>query len=287
MRSSPAAMARSVGRGGGEGLSTLSVVAAFLRRDFRINISYRASFAFQSVAIVFELALFFFLSRVVDEAEFSWPGSQRGYFAYAAVGLAVLTIVQVSVGSFSFKLREEQTTGTLEALMATPTSPSLIVLSSAVYDLIRATVSGLVLIVAAVAIFGLHLELDPGVDRDGGGGPRRLPGALRLPGGRGGGVHDRLQAGHGAAGDGVTGLALLGGVYFPIEVLPAPLEWVASALPFTWGLDVLRASLLGGEVEPAQLAGLFASAALLLPLALLGFTAAVRRARRTGTLGQY
>ncbi len=143
-------------------MSTLSVVAAFLRRDFRINISYRVSFAFQSVAIVFELALFYFLSRVVDDAEFAaHQNLSEGYFGYAAVGLALLTIVQVSLSSFSYKLREEQTTGTLEALMATPTSPSLIVLSSAVYDLIRATVTGLVLIVAAVVVFGLRLELDP------------------------------------------------------------------------------------------------------------------------------
>ena len=70
-------------------------------------------------------------------------------------------------------------------------------------------------------------------------------------------------------------------------MLPDPIEWVASALPFTWGLDVFRASLLGGDVDPAQLAGLFASAMLLLPLALLVFTAAVKRARRTGTLAQY
>jgi ABC-2 type transport system permease protein len=85
----------------------------------------------------------------------------------------------------------------------------------------------------------------------------------------------------------ITTLALLGGVYFPIEVLPEPIEKVASALPFTWGVDVFRASLLGGEVDPAQLAGLLGSAALVLPVALLGFMAAVRRARQTGTLAQY
>ncbi len=85
----------------------------------------------------------------------------------------------------------------------------------------------------------------------------------------------------------VTGPLALGGVYFPIEAFPEPLERVASVLPFTWGLDVLRASLLGGDVNPAQLAGLFTSAMLLLPLALLGFTAAVTRARRTGTMAQY
>jgi hypothetical protein len=69
--------------------------------------------------------------------------------------------------------------------------------------------------------------------------------------------------------------------------MPEPIEAVAKALPFTWGLDVTRASLLGGDVDPAQLAGLFGSVALLLPLALLGFVASVWRARRTGSLAQY
>ena len=82
-------------------MSTLSVVGAFLRRDFRINISYRASFALQTVAIVLQLALFFYLSRVVDEAEFAQPGPHRGLLrATPPLGLALLTIVQVSLSSF-------------------------------------------------------------------------------------------------------------------------------------------------------------------------------------------
>jgi ABC-2 type transport system permease protein len=85
----------------------------------------------------------------------------------------------------------------------------------------------------------------------------------------------------------VSALALLGGVYFPVEILPEPLEPIAQALPFTWGLDVLRASLLGGDVDAAQLAGLYAAVAVLLPAALVGFTMAVRRARRAGSLAEY
>src|SRR5205814_298552 len=85
----------------------------------------------------------------------------------------------------------------------------------------------------------------------------------------------------------VTGLALLAGVYFPIETLPAALEAVGKALPFTWGVDVARAGLLGGHVEPAKLAGLFAAVVILLAVALLLFGAALRRACRAGTLAHY
>jgi ABC-2 type transport system permease protein len=265
----------------------LAILAAFLRRDFRINISYRASFALQQVAMLLQLALFYYLSRVVDEAEFSDQGLTGGYFGYTAVGLALLTIAGGSLSSFARKINEEQTTGTFEALMATPASPSLIVFASALYELIRATVAGLVLIGAAAVFFGLRLDLDPGSIAV---AAVALVGCLGLFASLGVVVAAFtvvLKRATALLGFVVTGLALLGGVYFPIEVFPDPLELVATILPFTWGLDVLRASLLGGHVDPVQLAGLFGVSAFLLPLALLAFTAAVRRARQTGTLAEY
>jgi ABC-2 type transport system permease protein len=269
-------------------VSTLSILAAFLRRDFRINISYRASFALEVLTILFELALFFYLSRVVNFEEFSAQDNLTGgFFGYVALGLALLTIVQVSLASFSLKLREEQATGTFEALMATPASPSLIVLSSAAYDLLRATLSGLVLIGVSVAVFGLRLEVTPASI---GTAAVALAGCLGLFAALGVAVAAFVvivKRATALLGMIVMGLALLGGVYFPIELLPTPIEQVAKVLPFTWGLDVFRASLLGGDVDLAQLAGLFVSAGLLLPVALVGFAAAVRRARQTGTLAQY
>jgi ABC-2 type transport system permease protein len=269
-------------------LSSLSVLAAFLRRDFRINISYRASFALEMLSALFSLALFYYLGEVVDDAELAaGQNLSEGYFGYAVVGVALLSIVQASLSSFSHKLNEEQTTGTFEALMATPASPSLIVLGSALYELLRATIGALALIGLAVAVFGLRLEVDAASI---GVAVLALAGCLGLFASLGVAVaaftvvFKRTTA---LLAMVVTALALLGGVYFPVEVFPEPLERLANALPFTWGLDVLRASLLGGEVDPAQLAALFASAALLLPPALVGFSAAVRRARRTGTLAQY
>jgi ABC-2 type transport system permease protein len=269
-------------------LNSLSVLAAFLRRDFRINISYRASFALEVLSSLLLVALFFYLGRVVDDAELAaGENLSEGYFGYAVVGLALLSIVQASLTSFARKLNEEQMTGTFEALMATPASPSLIVLGSAVYELLRATLGALLLIAIAVVVFGLRLEVDAasiGVAVAALAGCLGLFASLGVAVGAFTVVFKRTTA---LLGMVIGVLALLGGVYFPTEVFPEPLERLANALPFTWGLDVLRASLLGGDVDPVQLAGLFGSAALLLPLALVGFSAAVRRARQTGTLAQY
>ncbi|MGI9557515.1 MAG: ABC transporter permease [Solirubrobacterales bacterium] len=269
-------------------MSALAVAGAFLRRDFRIAISYKTSFALEFVSSIFLLALFFYLGQIVDDAELSeTEGLEGGYFGFVAIGLALLRIVQVSMTSFSAKMREEQTSGTFEALMATPTAPSLVILSSAVYDLLRATIAGVVMIVAAVIIFGLSLDLSPLSLLQ---TFAALVGLLTLFASLGVAVaaftvvFKRTGA---LVGLLLTVLALLGGVYFPIEVFPATLEALANALPFTWGLDVLRSSLLGGEVEAWRIPALFGASALLLPLALIGFVAAVGRARKTGTLTTY
>jgi ABC-2 type transport system permease protein len=269
-------------------MSDLATLAAFLRRDWTIDTSYRATFALHFVSTLFLLALFFYLSRVIDEAEFAASQNlSSGYFGYAAVGLGLIQIVQASLSSFSRKLRDEQTTGTFEALMATPANPSLIILSSAVYDLLRATLDSLVLIAAAVVIFGLDIRADAGSI---GVALVALVGCIGLFASLGvvvAALTVVFKRGTAFIALMTSGLALLGGVYFPIGVMPEPIEAVAKALPFTWGLDVLRASLLGGDVDRAQLAGLFASVVVLLPLALLGFRASLARARRTGTLAQY
>ncbi len=269
-------------------MSRLRVVAAFIRRDFRIHTSYRLSFVLQMSTIFFFLTLYYFLSRIVDQKEFAARQDiSSDYFGYAAVGLAVLSILQVGLSSFSQKMREEQTTGTFEALMATPASPSLVVLASAVYDLLRSTGFAFVLLGTAVVLFGLQLDTDPaslGVSAV------ALVGCLTLFASLGVAVAACtviFKQTAALSGMVVSALALLGGVYFPIDVLPGALQTLAKILPFTWGLDLVRASLLGGDVNPAQLAGLFGSAAVLLPVAVLGFTLAVRRARRTGSLAHY
>jgi ABC-2 type transport system permease protein len=268
---------------------TVSILfRAFLRRDLQIATSYRASFILELASIVFFLALFFYLSRLVDDSEFAASQDVGGdYFAYVAVGMFVFQIVQVSVASFTRKIREEQTTGTFEALMATPVNPALIVFASATYDLLRATVSGLILLGAAVAVFGVHLEIEPGTLAV---GMLALVGCLALFASLGilvGAATVLLKRAAVLVGLMLTGLSLLGGVYFPVDLLPGLLEFIAEVLPFTWGVDLLRASLLGGDVDPLQLVGLFASVAVLLPVSLMGFGAAVRRARRMGTLADY
>jgi ABC-type multidrug transport system permease subunit len=269
-------------------VSTLTVLAAFIRRDWRINISYRAGTALELATMLFSLALFFYLGHLIDNPAFGQAqGLSGGYFAYAVVGLALVRMVQASLSTFSRKLREEQTTGTFEVLMATPNRPGLIVLSSAAYDLLRATISALVLLLAAAAIFGVNFDTSPEALAF---TVMALAGCVGLFASLGVAVAAFtvvFKQSTAFLALVVAFVSLLGGAYFPLSVLPDPLEAIAKALPFTWALDVLRDALLGGDVNLLQLAGLFASAAVLLPLTLWVFSIALRRARKTGTLATY
>jgi ABC-2 type transport system permease protein len=84
-----------------------------------------------------------------------------------------------------------------------------------------------------------------------------------------------------------SGLAVFAGVYFPISVLPGALHGVASALPFTWALELLRAALLGGDVSSTKMLLLVLCAAAAVPISFWLFDRSVARAKRAGSLAQY
>jgi ABC-2 type transport system permease protein len=264
-------------------------VLAFVRRDWATARSYRVAFALQFVTLLLTLSISFYVGRLVDSS--ASPAAREhlpgGYFGFAVIGMSLLAILQTGITSFAMKLRQEQTTGTFEALMSTPASPSLLILSSAAYDLLRATVVGFVLLILSVIVFGLDLNTTVA---SGVAAVAALIACLGLFGAVGVSVaaftvvFKQFTALLNLV---VGGLTVLGGVYFPVEVMPPALRTLASVLPFTWALDVLRAALLRADIQTGRLAILAASAMVALPISLFLFRLALRRARRDGSLAHY
>lgn len=82
-------------------------------------------------------------------------------------------------------------------------------------------------------------------------------------------------------------LLVASGVYYPVSVLPGPLQAVARVNPLTYTLDGVRAGLIGGRglAEVASdLAPLLLMGMVLIPLGLAVFGWAERRAKRLGLL---
>lgn len=265
-----------------------SLLTVFLRRDWAIARSYRLGFVLGVFQIVVSLFLFFYLSEIVDDSQVSSASQlDQGYFAFVVVGLSFMKFMETGLTAFALQLRTDQTTGTLEALLVTPARQSLVVLGSASYELLLSAVSGLLMLGIAVVGFGMDLSVSLS---------SLLVLAAAIPASFG------LFAAVGVVVAAFTivfkqvatliafaaaGVAVLAGVYFPLSVLPGWLEAIALALPFSWALDILRAALLGGDPSLGKLALLIGFCVIAVPASLAVFSAAVDRAKRSGTLAQY
>ncbi|MCB0237246.1 MAG: ABC transporter permease, partial [Anaerolineae bacterium] len=179
------------------------------------------------------------------------------------------------------------TTGTLEAMLMTPTSLRTIILSSSLYDYGFVTVQVFIYLILGVALFGVELS---------GNVPAALV-ILVLT------IIAMTAVGIMAAsfimvlkrGDPVTWLfnsigLLLGGVYYPVSVMPEWLQKLSRLIPVTYSLDAMRRALLTGasfqELMPDILA-LVMFSVVLVPLSLYIFRQAVYRAKVDGSLAHF
>jgi ABC-2 type transport system permease protein len=82
-------------------------------------------------------------------------------------------------------------------------------------------------------------------------------------------------------------LLLVSGVYYPLSVLPLPMQVAGAASPLTYALEGIRSSLLDGAGVRAQLPTigiLLGMGAVMIPASLWVFSWAENRAKRLGLL---
>jgi ABC-2 type transport system permease protein len=265
--------------------SSLIAIRALIRRDLLITRSYRLSFGLAAVYGVLGLVLYYFISRTFEDVDSGNLGSAPSYFAFAAVGIVVGTVLDASTTGVGYRLREEQTTGTLEALAATPIGsvelsvglvgfPFLFASLQATFYLAFAAiflgldVSNASWMGFVVVLFVAGLALAPvGV----------LAGAAVLV----------LKRGQMIAGAIVYLMTLLGGMLFPVSVLPEWLESLAKLVPLLYALDGARDALFTGSDWEGDAAVLAVWALMLWPASLFVFERAGNRARRAGSLSEY
>jgi ABC-2 type transport system permease protein len=258
---------------------------AFLKRDLLIEASYRFNFLLTLVGILFSASIFYFLGKIVP-AE-AVKGSADDYFSFALLGMAFAVYLRTGLGSFAESLREEQMMGTLEAMLATPTSLSTIVISCSLWRFLLSSVN-----VIAYLLVGAALGISfAGLN---------LPAALILllltvTAYSALGILSASLIMVFKRGDPINFVVsnlslLLGGVYFPVSLLPGWLRFFSRLLPITYSLEGMRGALLQGKGITelrGDILALLAISAVLLPLSLLLFRAAVNHARRAGTLVKY
>jgi ABC-2 type transport system permease protein len=258
---------------------------AIVARDYRIRRSYRFALSADLFFGLVNLLIYYYISRTFEDAAHAGLGGAPGYFAFAAVGVSLMVVIQAASVGLAGRLREEQLTGTLELLTAQPLAPAETSLGLAGFPFLFAVLRGALYLVLADVLLGLDLA---NADVVGFVLVLGLTGlAMAALGVALAALVVVLKGGQTLTIVMTLFLGLGGGAFFPIEVLPGAVQPVAEAIPTRFAFDGVRDALFRGEGWGGDALALLAFAVAALPLAVLGFDGALRRARAQGTVAEY
>ena len=270
-------------------ISEAPKLAAFVRRDFRIMLSYRVGAVTGLVGIVGQVLAFSLLGKLVDPARLPlYDGTRATYIEFVAIGICLNMAVLLLVHELSRALRNEQLTGTLESLLVTPTRVGTLQMGSTLFNLLYVPLRLCLFLVVISIVFGLHLHA-------GGILPATALMLAFLPflwgvGLIAAGAVLTFRRGTGVIGAGVAVLGLTSGAFFPLSVLPGWLAAVEAFNPIAIVLGALRDALIGAagwHQLATPLIELLPLAVASVALGIFFFSFFLRRERRLGTLGLY
>jgi ABC-2 type transport system permease protein len=267
----------------------LRVFRAFVRRELVAVGGYRAAFVIRVVGALMLAATVVFFARFVSGAMGRHlDGYQGNYFGFLAVGFLVASFQQVGVSALAYRIRMAQVQGSLEAELATPAPPWMVLGAPPLHELLGAALKSAAYLWVATVVAGLRL---PHVSLVG----LALTIPLILAAFTGLGL---LTASSTMLVRRTNPVAMLlgslsfflSGVVYPVAVLPHWLQAAGKLLPLTHALAALRGALLAGS-SPLEMRGSLGAlaifAAVLIPSGVATFAYALRRARIDGSLGHY
>jgi ABC-2 type transport system permease protein len=261
---------------------------AFIRRDWRLARSSTLGLAWQATTIIFATPTLYYLGRLVRPGTPSLAAYGSDYFTFVVLGIAFSVFFASVMGACAGAVRQEQGGGTLDVLLTAPASLPTLAVGVSLWPMLLAAAQSLLYVVLGVAMFRIGLA------------HVNLIGVAVII------VLTTVVSG--ALGlfavafvllfrraDPLTGImvgtsAMLGGVFYPTEILPARAQMLAQFIPFTPALRGVRLAVMRG----ADLSGLASPIVVLLlwcivviPSSLIVAQAALSEAKRSGTLSRY
>lgn len=261
---------------------------ALVRASWQTESSYRLNMALSVISLALVVVPLYFVSNALQPVMASTISSQSAeYFAFTLVGALTFSLAAASLSALPTALGSAIGRGTLEAFLATPTHPGLLFAGMSGYTILWALLRGLVLLLAGMAL-GVHIALANAFTS------LAILALLLLAYAGIGMVAAAMLLCFRTTGPllsaTLTVSTFFGGVYYPTHVIPTWLQKVSSVVPMTYGLRALRQSALRGASFGAvadDAARLFGETCLLVVFGSVCLAAALRYARRTGTLSHY
>ena len=268
-------------------MSVLPIARAFFMRDLRVAWSYRFSFFFQNVSLVFSVVTLRFVSELLGKDNPALATYGGDYFSFVLLGAGLSLLAYPVTKAFAGAVRAAQVTGTFEAMLTTRASGSSIVICSSLYALSAATVQMLLMWMVGALFFGAQFRLE------------QIPFVVAVIV-----MTIAILSGIGLLSAAfvvafkqsepftsafVAASLLVSGIMYPTSVLPRWLELLSPLLPLTHSAALTRFIFLDGA-DTAQAGlhlGALAGFCALLPIGVFALNVSLNWARRTGTLSQY
>lgn len=263
----------------------LNTFAALVRRDFTIARSYRAALALETVLGLLGIAVYYFISETFEGGPSADLGAAPSYFAFALVGVVLAVVIQTAAVSVARRIREEQLTGTLEAVVSQPVGNAELAMGMACYPFAFAAFRA----IAYIAIAGLIADVDFS-RTDWLGAALTLVATSLAIGAIGialGALVLLIKRAEAATGGIVFLLGFLGGAYFPVSELPAGLRAISDVLPTRFAFDGLRAALYEGSGWDGDVIVLLGMGLVGIPFAVWLFGRALALAKSRALLSEY
>ncbi len=267
-----------------EALTSGHAFLAVLRRDLSVYLSYRTRIVSQALTSIFSLTLFYYVSRLVHVSGFKSPGA---YFGFVVVGISMVSVMY-SCFSIPDLVRQELVAGTFDRLLLSPFGAVRSVMAMTLFPLLLSFVLAALTLALGYVLFGLQLHWSTV--------PLSVPvmalallaflpfGLLFAA------LTVLIKQGNVGTSWLIALLSIIGGLYFPVSLLPHWVQTAAELQPFTAATGVLRHLLVGGpaiESPGLQLAKLALFASVLVPLSVLALAGAIRVGQRRGTIIEY
>ena len=262
---------------------------AFLKKDFLLESSYGPSFLSNIFIVLISVAGYFFIDQLFGQKMVSHLEEFGvNYFSYVLLSMAFFSYVGMGLGSFASQISSEQTQGTLEAILLSPTKLSTLLFSMSLWNLFNAALEMGVYLLLGVFLFKINFSQVNifsalvillltitsfsclGI----------LSASFTIAFKRGPPLSWLISNAEG----------LISGVYFPLTVAPLWLQVIAKFFPVTYAIRAIELAVyrnysltqLREEIFFLLLFSIF-----LMPLSLAVFRYSLKKARKDGSLGKF
>ncbi|MDP8219364.1 MAG: ABC transporter permease [Candidatus Theseobacter exili] len=264
-------------------------ICAFIKKGFLIEKRYKFHISFYIVRILIACALYYYLAGLISSADNPLLGKySENYFVFILTGISFFTFLRTGVMIFTEETVRAMNLGLFEAMLATPTSYLTLIVLPSIWKYVFALFQTFLYLLFGIVFFHARFP-DPNIIGT------IIILLLMIMAFSGLGMISASIVIHIKKGDPVNwmlnqGAYLLGGVLFPITILPSWLRAISHILPITYGLNGIRHAIIDGWTLQKLLPDIgimLLFIVILLPLGIFSLSLSIRRAKVTGTLAHY